>query len=83
MPIAAILLVLKGLAAPLSKIAMSMLMPMLTDKLLKQYTYRMLKSKAEQYRSRAYASKELEDDKKSEMFMGMVKDLKEAWGIQE
>lgn len=83
MPVTAILALLKAGVAPLSKLALNMLLPLLTDKLVKQAAYRLLKSKAEQYRSRAYASKEVEDDKKAEMFMGMVKDLKAAWGIEE
>ena len=65
------------------KIVLSMVLPLLTDKLAKQAAYRILKKKAEQYRTKAYASKELEDDKQAEFYMGIMKDLKAAWGIEE
>ena len=82
MPVA-IFAVLKGLLGPAAQLALKMLLPLIAEKTIKQVVYRFLKSKAEEYRTRAYASKELEDDKKAEMFMGMVKDLKSAWSIEE
>ncbi len=74
---------LKALLAPAAKVGLNMLLPLLTDKLLKQATYRLLKSQADQYKARAAESRETEDDKRAEMFSGMVRDVKSAWGIEE
>lgn len=82
MPVPAILAVLKGVAAPFMKIVMSMVLPLLTDKLAKQAAYRILKAKADKYEAQARESAGLEDDKQAEFYKGIVKDLATAWGIE-
>ena len=71
------------LLATLGKIAGSMAISLLTEGMLKHLIYRALKALVEKYRTGAYASPGLEDDKNAEFLMGVLKDVKKAWQIDE
>lgn len=75
--------VLISIAGPIGRVLASMALSLLTDKMVKRLTYRALKAVVERYRSNAYASPDVKDDKTAEMLMGVMKDVKEAWQIDE
>ncbi len=77
------MIMLAGIAGPIGKILASMAMSLLTEKMLKRLVYRALKAVVERYRTKAYATPDVADDKTAEMLMGVMKDLQEAWEIKE
>jgi hypothetical protein len=72
-----------GILAPVGKVLGSLAVSLLTESMLKHLVYRSLKALIEKYRSGAYASPGLEDDKNAEFLMGVLKDVKKAWQIDE
>jgi hypothetical protein len=69
--------------APVGKVLGGLAVSLLTEAMLKHLVYRSLKALVEKYRSRAYESPGLEDDKNAEFLMGVLKDVKKAWQIDE
>ncbi len=69
--------------APVGKVLGGLAVSLLTEAMLKHLVYRSLKALVEKYRSGAYASPGLEDDKNAEFLMGVLKDVKKAWQIDE
>lgn len=72
-----------GVLAPIGKVLGSLAVSLMTEAMLKHLVYRSLKALVEKYRSGAYASPGLEDDKNAEFLMGVLKDVRKAWQIDE